>query len=189
MKADEATRNEVTSVLNKLADALKTKDLEAFMKLFANEPNMLTIGLEEKELNVGNHGLKDRMKKTFEEAHSISLKYGWTSVKVNGDAAWVASNTTYTIKKKGKQEVTIPSRMTGVLEKIDGNWLWTQHHFSTPIPIEAPDALPEEEKKVEEAAKEAEKAAKEKGEKGTGAEEVKEEEKEKKIDDVFYEIP
>jgi len=185
MKTDEATRNEVTSVLNKLADALKTKDLEAFMKLFANEPNMLTIGLEEKELNVGNNSLKDRMKKTFEEAHSISLKYGWTSVKANGDAAWVASNTTYTIKKKGKQEVTIPARMTGVLEKISGNWLWTQHHFSTPIPIEAPDAPPEEEKKAEEA----EKAAKEKGEKPAEAEEVKEEEKEKKIDDVFYEIP
>jgi len=187
MKADEATRNAVNSVLNKLAEALKTKDLEAFMKLFANEPNMLTIGLEEKELSVGNHGLKDRMKKTFEEADSISIKYGWTSIKASGDAAWVASNTTYKIKKKGKQEVTIPARMTGVLEKIEGDWLWTQHHLSTPIPIEAPDASPEEEKQAEEAAKEVEKADKEKA--GKPAEGVKEEETEKKIDDVFYEIP
>ena len=184
MKADEATRSAINSILNKMAEAMKTKDLEAYMKLFAKEPNMLTIGLEEKELSVGDSGLKTRMKNTFEEAHSMSIKYGWTSVKANGDAAWVASNTTYTIKKKGKQEVTIPARMTGVLEKIDGNWLWTQLHFSTPIPLEAPDASPEEEKKLEEAAKEADK---EKGEKP--AEEVKEEEKEKKIDDVFYEIP
>lgn len=182
MKADEATRNAINDILNKLAEALKNKDLEAFMKLFANEPNMLTIGLEEKELSVGNNGLKDRMKKTFEEADSISIKYGWTSIKANGDAAWVASNTTYKIKKKGKQEVTIPARMTGVLEKIEGNWLWTQHHLSTPIPIESPDAPPEEEKKPEEAAKEADK---EKAEKA--AEE--ERETEKKIDDVFYEIP
>ncbi len=182
MKADEATRNAINGILNKMAEALQTKDLEAFMNLFAKEPNMLTIGLEEKELSIGDHGLKERMKKTFEEADSISIKYGWTSIKANGDAAWVASNTTYKIKKKGKQEVTIPARMTGVLEKVEGNWLWTQHHFSTPIPIEAPDATPEEEKKAEEAAKEVEK---EKAE--IPAEEEKE--TEKKIDDVFYEIP
>ena len=188
MKADETTRNAINSILNEMAEALQARDLEAYMSFFAKEPNMLTIGLEEKELSVGDHGLKERMKKTFEEAHSMFIKYGWTSIKANGDAAWVASNTTYTVKKKGKQEVSIPARMTGVLEKIGGNWLWTQLHFSTPIPIEAPDAPPEEQKKAEEAAKEAEKA-KEKGEKPAETEEVKEEDKEKKIDDVFYEIP
>lgn len=136
MRADEQTRRAVNEVLIKMAQAMETKDIDAFMKLFSKDSNMLTIGPEEAEMSIGPVQLKERMEKTFTEAETLSLKYGWTSIKANGPAAWVASHVYYTIKKKGQEEISLSARLTGVLEKIDNQWLWTQQHFSVARNIE-----------------------------------------------------
>lgn len=136
MRADEQTRTAVNEALIKMAQAMETKDIDAFMKLFSKDQNMLTIGPEEAEMSLGPGQLKERMEKTFTEAETLSLKYGWTSIKANGPAAWVASHVYYNIKKKGQEEISLSARLTGVLEKIDNQWLWTQQHFSVARNIE-----------------------------------------------------
>ena len=163
MRADAETRAAVNEVLNRMAAAMADKDIDAFMNLFADEANMLNIGIEEEEMSIGNTQLKEQMQKTFEEAESISLKYGWTSIRANGPVAWVASHVYYNIKKKGKEELNLSSRLTGVLEKTDNQWLWTQQHFSIARNIEEAiaDALKKiiEEEKAKEAAEAADAAA------------------------------
>jgi len=136
MRTDEQTRTAVNEVLIKMAQAMETKDIDVFMKLFSKDSNMLTIGPEEAEMSIGPGQLKERMEKTFSEAETLSLKYGWTSIKANGPAAWVASHVYYNIKKKGQEEISLSARLTGVLEKIDNQWLWTQQHLSVARNIE-----------------------------------------------------
>ena len=191
MKADEATRKAVNEVLARMAEAMADKDINAFIKLFSKDPNILTITPEEEGMYMGPTLLKEGMEKTFNEAESLSLKYGWTSIRASGPVAWVSSHVYYNIKKKGKQEVSLSARMTGVLEKDNDSWLWVQFHFSVPIPIEAPEETAEE-KAAEEETAAAEKAPGEKAAaeaKPAEVEQAKAEEKPPEEDDTFWEMP
>lgn len=138
MRADEETRKAINNALEKMAEAISQKNITAYLKLFAEDPNMMTTGLEEGSISIGINQLKKRMVETFNEAESISLKYGWTGVQANGLVAWVGSHVTYKIKKKGKELVSLSTRLTGVLEKQGEKWIWVNQHFSIPMPIEAP---------------------------------------------------
>lgn len=202
MRADEETRKAVNEILEKMAQAIAAKDITAYMRLFTKDPNMLTVGLEEAEMNIGANQLQTRMQETFKEAETISLKYGWTTIKGNGPVAWVASHPTYNIKKKGQEALSISTRLTGILEKIDGNWLWVQMHFSMARNIE--EAIADAFKKIEEGkakapeAAEAAEATEAEGEEATPpadeagkkeeAAEKEEPAKEEKADG-FYELP
>ncbi len=188
MKADEATHKAVNEVLARMAEAMAAKDINAFIKLFSKDSNILTITPEEEGMYIGSTQLKEGMEKTFNEAESLSLKYGWTSIKANGPVAWVASHVYYNIKKKGKQEANLSARMTGVLEKDNDSWLWTQFHFSVPIPIEAPEETAEETAAAEKAS--GEKAAAEaKPAEAAESEPAKTEEKSPEEDSAFWEMP
>jgi uncharacterized protein (TIGR02246 family) len=170
MKADQETKQAVNAVLEKMAQAMAARDITAFIKLFANDAIMVTLGLEERDINIGIFQLKERMQGTFTEAEAISLKYGWTTIKANGPVAWVASHITYNIKKKEQEALSLSTRLTGVLEKTDGKWLWVQLHFSMA-------------RNIAEAAKAAEA--------GTQEEPAKEEEAPAKEEETggFYELP
>ena len=194
MKADEATWKAVNGVLARMAEAMAAKDIDAFIKLFPSDSNILTITPEEEGMYIGPIQLKKGMEKTFNEAESLSLKYGWTSVRASGPVAWVSAHVYYKIKKKGKQEVSLSARMTGVLEKDNDSWLWTQFHFSVPIPIEAPEETAEEKAAKEEAAA-AEKAPGEKAAaeakpaEAAESEPAEAEEKSPEEDSAFWEMP
>ena len=150
MRPDSDTRKAIDDSLERMAEAMAQKNITAFMKLFAEDPNMMTIGMEDGSISIGTHNLKKRMEETFKEAESISLKYGWTGISTSGAVAWVGSHVTYNIKKKGKEAVSLSTRLSGVLEKQGEKWLWVNQHFSLPMPIEAPDVKVVEEAKTEE---------------------------------------
>jgi len=198
MRVDQETKEAVNKILEKMAQAITAKDITAYMRLFAKDPNMLTVGLEEAEMSIGANQLQTRMQETFKEAETISLKYGWTTIKGNGPVAWVASHPTYNIKKKGQQALSLSTRLTGILEKIDGNWLWVQMHFSIARNIH--EAVADAFKKIEaDKAKEAEaaQAAEAEGEEAAPPaeageeEEPAEEEAPAKEEETgsFYELP
>jgi uncharacterized protein (TIGR02246 family) len=199
MRADQETKEAVNKILEKMAQAIAAKDITAFMRLFAKDSNMLTVGLEEAEMSIGANQLQTRMQETFKEAETISLKYGWTTVKGNGPVAWVASHPTYNIKKKGQEALSLSTRLTGILEKIDGNWLWVQMHFSMARNIH--EAIADAFKKIEEdkakaaeaaqaAAAEGEEAAPPADEAGKKEEPVEEEAPAQEEETIgFYELP
>ena len=194
MKADEATHKAVNEVLARMAEAMAAKDINAFIELFSKDPNILTITPEEEGMYIGTTQLKEGMGKTFNEAESLSLKYGWTSIRANGPVAWVSSHVYYNIKKNGKQEVSLSTWMTGVLEKDNDSWLWVQFHFSVPTPIEAPEETTEEKAAKEETAA-AEKApggkeaVEAKPAEAAEAKPVEAEEKSPEEDSAFWEMP
>ena len=199
MRADEETKKAVNAVLEKMAQAMAARDITAFIKLFAKDPNMFTIGLEEAEMSIGINQLQERMQGTFDEAEAISLKYGWTTIKANGPVAWVASHITYNIKKKEQEALSLSTRLTGVLEKTDGKWLWVQLHFSMARNIaeaiaEALKIIEADKAKAAETAKAAEAETEEAAspaEAGTQEEPAKEEEAPAKEEETggFYELP
>ena len=66
-RADQETRKAIETILEQMNTAYQNKDLAAFISLFANDPNMMTIGLEEDQMSIGLNQLEQRMKKTFED--------------------------------------------------------------------------------------------------------------------------
>jgi uncharacterized protein (TIGR02246 family) len=185
VRASQETRKAIEEMMERLAETLATKDINAFMQLFTTDANMVAIGPEEEAMLIGQIQLKQQMEATFKEAESISLKYGWTSIKANGPVAWLATHVYYTIKKTGKQAVKLSTRLTGVLEQNKDKWAWVQYHFSVPLTIEAPEETPEEKAASEAAAKE--KAEAEVPEAAAKSEEVTTDESPE--EDIFYEMP
>ena len=180
MKASPEVRKAIEEQLESLADAMASRDINAFMKLFSTDANILALNIEEDSMFIGPTQIKQNMETFFNNTDSIALKYGWTSIKAEGKIAWVATHVNFTIKKKGFQEVPLSTWLTGVLVEQKDDWLWIQYHLSAPYKIEAPELTPEE-KAAEEAA--------EKGEEVAEVEAKPEEPEEPSEEDVFFELP
>ena len=159
MRADNETRSAINALLEETKAAMESRNAEAFIKLTTKDPNMLNIGPGKDEMSIGVGQLKERYEKHFALADTITIKYGYTTIKSNGNVAWVASHL-YETLKKGSRQLVLDMRMTIVAEKIDDKWGWSEMHLSIPAEVNMPEPTPEE-KAAEEAAIAAAKAAEE----------------------------
>jgi uncharacterized protein (TIGR02246 family) len=159
VRADNETRSAINALLEQTKAALEAKNAEAFVSLTTKDPNMLNIGPAQDEMSIGIGQLKERYEKFFAMADTVAVKYGYTTIKSNGNVAWVASHL-YETLKKGSRQLVLDLRMTAVAEKIDNDWRWSEVHLSVPAAVKMPEPSVEE-KAAEEAAVAAAKAAEE----------------------------
>jgi ketosteroid isomerase-like protein len=138
---------------------MEAKNADAIVALTTNDPNMLNIGPSKDEMSIGTGQLKERYQAHFALADNVTLKIGYTTIKSNGNVAWVASHMIETMTK-GSRKLELDMRMTAVAEKIEDKWGFSETHFSIPAEVKMPEPSPEE-KAAEEAAAAAAKAAEE----------------------------
>ena len=160
MRADNETRSIINDLLEQYKAAVEAKNADAIITLTTNDPNMLNIGAGKDEMSIGTGQLKEYYQKLFAGADTVTLKYGYTTIKSNGNAAWVSSHLWETLKKGQSRQLMLDMRMTAVAEKIDNKWGFSEMHFSIPAEVKMPEPSPEE-KAAEEAAAAALKAAEE----------------------------
>ncbi len=129
MKADAKTKAEVMSVLKKFAEASEKRNWDNLQALIAPGPDMVMIGTHEK--GVGMDEIKAFIKRSWSQTEAASIEYGWTSVSAAGAVAWVATDSTVHTKVGG-QKISLPTRITAVLEKRGDKWLIVQLHHSVP---------------------------------------------------------
>ena len=171
MRADNETRSIINSLLEEFKAAVEAKNADAIIALTTNDPNMLNIGPGKEDMSIGTGQLKEYYQKMFSTADTVTLKYGYTTIKSNGNFAWVSSHLWETLKKGQTRQLLLDMRMTAVAEKIENKWGFSEMHFSVPAEVKMPEASPEE-KAAEEVAAAAVKAAE-------GAKKKVEEEKKK----------
>lgn len=159
MRADNETRAVINALLEQTKAAFEARNADALIKLTTDDPNMLNIGIAKDELSVGPGQLKERMQKHFAMADTITLKYGYTTIKSNGNVAWVSSHLWETLVK-GTRKLFLDMRMTAVAEKVNDKWGWSEMHWSMPVEVAMPEPTAEE-KAAEEAAAKAAKEAEE----------------------------
>jgi ketosteroid isomerase-like protein len=131
MKADEKTEKEVTARLHSFIKAYQDKDLEGILKLFAQDPDVVFYGNGEDEKSIGVAGIRDQAEHDWSQSAAVSLEIKWSSISSAGSVAWVAADIEIHAGVGG-MEMSLPARLTAVLEKRGSEWFFMQWHTSLP---------------------------------------------------------
>jgi len=131
MKADATTEAAVKAMMEKVAEGYARRDLALLRSTFAPDPDVVMYGTGADEKRVGVAEIEAQAKRDWSQAEAAALKYGWTSVSAADSVAWAATDATFNLKAGG-QQMTLPARITFVLEKRHQEWLIVQAHFSFP---------------------------------------------------------
>jgi len=136
MKADVKTEAEVMTTLNRFIKAYQDKDLAGILKLFAPDPDVVFYGNGEDEKSIGIAGIREQAEHDWSLPTSVSLEIKWSLVSAAGSVAWLAADLEIHAGVEG-MEMRLPARLTAVLEKRAGEWLFMQWHSSLPT-VEEP---------------------------------------------------
>lgn len=130
-----AAKVAVNSALDQWIQFLETENMELFSKLMAHDPGMVTFGTDAAERFVGYESLENSMKKQFEstEENKAASRERVITVHKSGEVAWWSELWDWKGKAQGQPFAFEGLRVTGVLEKREGNWVCVQMHMSVPV--------------------------------------------------------
>ena len=129
MKADQRTQTEVTQTLKGMFEAYKRKDLQGVLSFWAPDSDIVVIGSGADEKGVGVAQFTESLKRDWAQADITVIGVKDFAVSAAGTAAWFSSELSFHGTIEGK-EFDLPGRLTGVMERRGGKWLWVQMHFS-----------------------------------------------------------
>lgn len=113
------------------AAACEARDARAIVDLFVTDGDVTFWGSEEAEQAFGPAGLREIAEAVASSPTQFSFQWRKKRVRVEGDVAWVNAVGTVAV---GEPPRTLPYRVTGVLLRRDGRWLWHTHSGSEPNP-------------------------------------------------------
>ena len=87
MKADAKTEAEVMSVMKKLIDGYKKRDIEGIISYFAPDPDLVCIGTGVDEKRIGLTHRRAQLERDFAQVKRISVDIDWYSVSSAGSVA------------------------------------------------------------------------------------------------------
>jgi uncharacterized protein (TIGR02246 family) len=131
MKADAMTEAAVKAVLDKVTEGYARRDMEVLLSAFASDPDVVMYGTGADEKRIGQAGIQAQAERDWSQTESADVKYEWVSISCADSVAWAATDASFNLKADG-QEMTLPARITFVLEKRGEQWLIVQGHFSFP---------------------------------------------------------
>lgn len=116
MKADAMTGSAVKAALDKVAEGYTKRDLALLRAAFAPDPDVVMYGTGADEKRIGLAEIQAQAERDWSQTEAATVTYGWISVSAAGSVAWAAADATFNLKAGG-QEMTLPARITFVLEK------------------------------------------------------------------------
>ena len=121
--------------IDQIPRAIETEDIDRFSNLMAHDPNMVNFGTDAAERWVGWDAMKASIEQQFAafEDTKVSTRDQVITVHDSGQVAWFSEVMDWSTKTGGQQVDLKGLRLTGVLEKRDGNWKFVQLHFSAPV--------------------------------------------------------
>lgn len=129
MKADAATEAAVKAVLDRMAEGYERRDIAMVLSTFAPDGDVVMYGTGADEKRVGPAEIQTQAERDWSQTEAATVALGWTSISAAGSVAWAAADATFNLKAGG-QEMSLPARITFVLEQRGGEWLIVQSHFS-----------------------------------------------------------
>jgi uncharacterized protein (TIGR02246 family) len=128
MQADAQTREEVLMALGEFRAAVAERRLEGVLALFAPDADATLIGSSVGEIARGPMELRTFLKRIFSTPQTISWEWDDVSVSGAGDVAWLWLEGALVIDGRSDRSY----RISGVLERRQGRWLWSLFHGSEP---------------------------------------------------------
>ncbi|MEJ2709154.1 MAG: nuclear transport factor 2 family protein [Anaerolineales bacterium] len=131
MKSDAEVRTQVHQALERFNELVATKNMQV-LKEFAPGDEVLLVGSEAGEVASGRHALEAFFRHVF--AREAAFAWQWDRIEVShaGNLAWFFADG-WVILSTAKKQRRAPYRISGVLERHGGRWLWRQYHGSEPV--------------------------------------------------------
>lgn len=134
-KADtDGEIGKVKMVVDQFAQFWETKNMELLSKIMAHDADMVNYGTGAAEQFVGWTALRDSVQKMLPMFSNNKITIREQVIKVNstGDIAWFSELWDWNLEMGGQPVQLYGQRLTGVLEKRNGNWVIIQFHNSMP---------------------------------------------------------
>ena len=131
MKAEPKTEAEVMNVVNQSMEAFVKRDVDALMRLYAPDPDVVVVGTGGDEKRVGSSEIKALFERDVAQFEDASFNFSWYSVSAASSVAWVAADLSLNLKASGR-DISLKVRLTNVLEQRGKRWLIVQLHGSLP---------------------------------------------------------
>jgi len=127
-------KNRVRVILDKYAEAWRTKDIDLFDELFSDDAEMVIFDGNSSQRIIGWEAWKQRLQKHFELFEDVDVSYEEVTIQVgkSGKVAWLSciANTRYFYQ--GESATMSGLRITMVLEQRRAGWVIVHAHFSFP---------------------------------------------------------
>jgi ketosteroid isomerase-like protein len=130
-------REDVLAVFHAFDSALKRKDVDAILDLFADDLDVELWGSDLSERAVGKREIRGLIEDLFSRLpdSSVERTFEEPRVHISRDVAWVTAGGTARWEPDGEPRV-IPYRVTAVLVRTSNGWRWHTHNGSQPTASE-----------------------------------------------------
>lgn len=127
----------VRSVVDQFAQFWETKDMALLSRIMAHDTDMVNFGSDAPEHFVGWEMLRESVEKMLPSLHIIRITVKDQVIKVHrfGEVAWLSEVWDWDLLVEGKPVRSEGQRLTGVLEKRSGKWVFVQFHNSVPVEV------------------------------------------------------
>ena len=105
------------------------KDIK--MLLNVTDPGFFGFGSGPDEKVFGAEALSSQLERDFSQSGELSMDFGPMTIAGEGRVAWCAGDCTISAEVGG-QRLRLDGRMTAVLRRTGGKWLFAHTHFSVP---------------------------------------------------------
>jgi ketosteroid isomerase-like protein len=126
--ADAETREEVLLALGEFRAAVSQRRLEGVLALFLPDADVAIIGSSLGEIARGPIELRGFFARLFSGPQAIAWEWDDVSISASGDVAWLWLEGALVLDGRSDRAY----RISGVLERRQGRWLWSLFHGSEP---------------------------------------------------------
>ena len=128
MQADAQTREEVLWTLGEFRAAISQKRIEGVLSLFAPDADATLIGSSLGEIARGPLELRAFLERLFDQPRTVAWEWDDVSISAAGEVAWLWLEGALVLDGRSERAY----RISGVLERRQGRWLWSLFHGSEP---------------------------------------------------------
>ena len=128
MLADAETREEVLLALGEFRAAVSERRLEGVLSLFAPDADTALLGSSTGEIARGPIEMRPFLEQLFAGPQTISWEWDDVSISARGDVAWLWLEGALVLDGRSDRAY----RISAVLERRAGRWLWSLFHGSEP---------------------------------------------------------
>ncbi|HLF63953.1 MAG TPA: SgcJ/EcaC family oxidoreductase [Saprospiraceae bacterium] len=128
-------KTNVKTVVDQFVQFWETHDMELLTKIMAHDADMVSYGSDASEHFVGWEAFKDAVVQMLPSFQDTKITVSDQVIKIgpSADIAWFSEVWNWHLKMEGNPVQIDGQRLTGVLEKRDGNWVFVQFHNSVPV--------------------------------------------------------
>jgi ketosteroid isomerase-like protein len=129
MWAEDDDEKAIFAAVDRFLEAVAARRLEEALSAFSGDPDCRLIGSEVGEEASGPAELRSFFAGMFARPGTFSVKWQSRRASINGDTAWFSA---LVEARMSTSERSGPYRMTGVLVRRHGRWLWQLYHGGEP---------------------------------------------------------